>query len=637
MGTGPSVTIEVDRAETGGTFTNYDVIRGTVRLTVTSSISLNYVQVKLEGIAKTEMKIPRTNNGREHGRKRDRDGGRGRERDQILQDVHRVLYDTMIVFPPDNVRQVSNAREFTLTPGNYSYPFQFKLPLNNSCVKLLGITNKVLFSKQNFSLVLNNGNFNRGVLRNLAQQYVPVPGGGGGSSGPTKSQGYHVTSQLPPSLSGMADFASVKYFVKVTCKRSSFMKANLRSIDPFIFLPLDLDAHERFTPGDGEYREVFVRRGILFRDRIPEIVAVKVPKEKQQQALPPLPAQRRNRGILLRLIAPTFAPAPSGKPRSSSTPKRNVHEIESTDVNFSFESRFRYPAFLIPTKRPSFKLFLLTSVKPSKFSLQQYGSPDESNGLGVVYFQKLKVELLSTTTISVLENNGVSNEIHKGQHNEPILICNNTYQNLKLDLKNCTKLRSSSATSSSNVPQEIYELEIPRKYYDNCILPDYLAPSFKTCNISRRYTLAITAGFSSEKIYNLDDKAEAEKKIQYVTLDFSDIKVLSGLNMTSSLHSNASASSLTYRKSSTSSLPMVSDSKSKPHGVTPPEKDSIAYFNGQDDMSSIDQSPPPHDNDTSNLPTYDEVVRESSYQDHSEHYRARRRYQQHETYYNDLD
>ena len=79
--------------------------------------------------------------------------------------MHKALYDTVIVFPPDNVRQVSQAKDFTLTPGNYSYPFEFKLPLNNSCVQLQGITNKVLFNKKNFDLIINNGNFNANTIK----------------------------------------------------------------------------------------------------------------------------------------------------------------------------------------------------------------------------------------------------------------------------------------------------------------------------------------------------------------------------------------------------------------------------------------------------------------------------------------
>ena len=57
------VKIEIDRTSTGGTFTNYDIIKGTVRLIVTNSITLNYIQVKLEGVSKSQLSIPRERQG----------------------------------------------------------------------------------------------------------------------------------------------------------------------------------------------------------------------------------------------------------------------------------------------------------------------------------------------------------------------------------------------------------------------------------------------------------------------------------------------------------------------------------------------------------------------------------------------
>lgn len=113
------VKVEIDRSSTDGTFTNHDIIRGKVTLVVTKAITLNWIQVKLEGISSTQLNIPRQqSNG-----KRDKD-----RKDKIIRDQHKVLYDTQIVFPPDNVRQVSQAKDFTLAPGNYSYAFEFKIP-----------------------------------------------------------------------------------------------------------------------------------------------------------------------------------------------------------------------------------------------------------------------------------------------------------------------------------------------------------------------------------------------------------------------------------------------------------------------------------------------------------------------------
>lgn len=658
MGNGCDVKIEIDRSGTGGTFTNHDIIRGTITLTVTTSILLSYIQAKLEGITKTELHVPTMTR-------------KGREKDRLLQDVHKVLYDTLIVFPPSNVRKVSQAKEFTLNPGNYSYPFEFKIPLNSSCSQLKGITNKVLFNMKKMDLVINNGNFNTNALRNMAQSYYQNYAGVPSSQQSPQAhqeQQYHITSQLPPSLS-LGDFASVKYYVKVTCKRASFLKANLRSFDPFVFLPLDLDSHNQPIHLGGEfeeYREVFFRKELIFKDRLPSIVAVKIPSSKSNNGSdiqfkqnnyrpPPQPKKSGTFSSMFRSSSGNSAPM-SSKP-SSPFSRDNAPEINMYDVPFSFEVRFRHPAFLIPTKAPSFKLFLVSNVKPSRYSLAQYGKPDDSNGLGVVYLQKLIVELVSTTTISVLENDsGSTREIHEAKHDDVINVCNNTYENLKLDLFNARKLKSlnSSITSTQRESNAIYELEIPAKYYENSILPRHLSPSFRTCNIDRKYTLNILAGFLSEKITDFNKGSEEmTKKVKYVDINCLNIKVLSGLNLTSNLHHNALKTRLSSVSSGTSSVP----NNVNGYSSAQTEKDQLQNYHQQQDQQQHEQQHQQHppafparpvetpntnsthsipqtsqDNEWSDsvqLPTYDDALRESTYQDDSEHYRARSRYHQH--------
>ncbi|CAH6719526.1 hypothetical protein CLIB1444_02S10572 [[Candida] jaroonii] len=594
------VKIEIDKTATDGVFTNHDLISGTVTLTVTNTISLNYIQVKLEGISKTELTIPRDVSKRE-------------KRDKVLQDIHKVLYDTLIVFPPENIRKVSNAKEFTLTPGNYTYPFQFKIPLNNSCTKLSGITNKVSFNKKNINVSINNGNFNRNMLKNMASQYINNKS----SEKPPNNGGipYHITNQLPPSLSGLGDFASVKYFVKVTCKRSSFLKVNLRSFDTFIFLPIDLDSSNKplFNSGDFvEYKEIFVRKDVIFKNRIPEIVGMKV--EKETKNLPPIPYNYQKKGFFAKFFdtSPSSTPSPSRKSSSASLPV----PVPVSEVPFSFEVRFRYPSFLIPTKPPTFKLYLVSSLNPSIYSLAEYGKPEDSNGLGIVYLQRLIIELTATTIISVLENDGISSEIHKSRHDEVISLANNTYQNLKFDLINCKRTKSSSSTSNTKVKSNIYELEIPKKYFTNCVLPDHVSPSFKTCNIQRKYKLSIIGGFSSEKIQDFNNQTEINKKVRFVDLQVNDINILSGLGMTSALNSNLQPPP---------PLPIRKSSNSNASQLTPP---SIPTSNSDSNHSSNDSLP---------LPTYEDVIKESSFQNDSDHIRARRRYQQHQQYYENLE
>ncbi|CUM66055.1 uncharacterized protein PRCAT00003709001 [Priceomyces carsonii] len=637
------VKVELDRSQTGGTFTNYDVIRGEVKLTVPSAISLNYIQVKLEGISKTELNILRAQRGqRDDHRRRRKDRRDGDKKYRLVQDAHKVLYDTVLVFPPSNIKSL--AKEFTLAPGNYVYPFEFKIPLNNSCVKMLGITNKILFSK-NFDIVLNNGNFDATFFRNKAQLYLQNNLGNDDIKQQPMPQQYHITSQLPPSLSGMNDFASIKYFVKVTCKRSSFLKANLRAYDPFVFLPLDLDSHNLplLQSNDyEEYKELFLRKDAIFRDRIPEIVGVKIPNEKPQKAPALTRVIPKKQGFLHKFFdstATTIPPPPPTPPKDYSNKKASYPEIRSRDVPFSFEARFRHPAFLIPTKPPSFKLYLLTDLRPSRYTLAEYGKPDESNGLGVVYLQRLIVDLTSTTIISVLETDGSSNEIHTGTHEELINICDNMYPNLRFDLKDCRRGTSSSAFSSKGaLPLNKYEIEIPPEYFENCILTDHLSPTFKTCNITRKYKLSITAGFSCEKVTDMTNPQE-EKKIKYVDLQYPNIKVLSGLSMTSALHSNASGSSLSMAKppltsNNISSLSVNTNEKASLSKFPPPDI-SVASANcSYHSPSSFDSN---FELPSLNLPTYDDVMRETTYQDDREHLSARRRYQQHEQYSHNLE
>ncbi|KAI5950348.1 hypothetical protein KGF54_005165 [Candida jiufengensis] len=670
------VKIEIDRTTTDGTFTNHDIIKGKITLVVTKAITLNWIQVKLEGISSTQLSIPK-----QLSNKRDKD-----KKEKLIKDDHKVLYDTQIVFPPDNIRQVSQAKEFTLAPGNYSYNFEFKIPLNNSCVKMSGISNKVSLNLKTFDVMINNGNFNSTFVKNKANQFINEYSNGNGSNSKNsirppspQQQHYHITSQLPPSLSGIGDFAKIKYFIKVTCKRSSFLKTNLRAYDPFIFLPLDLDMQNRPLLGNQEfeidYKEAFVRKELIFRNRIPEIVGIKFPSSNSQKrtssysekkALPSIPnIQPKKQGLMSRLFgnetnlsipSPQTSNVYQNPPQQISQPpnptKKFIPEIKSKDVSFSFEIRFRYPAFLIPTKPPSFKLFLISNLNPARYTLAEYGKPDDSNGLGIIYLQKLNITLTSTTLVSVVENDGASNEYHMGQHEEKLNVCNNTYQNLKFDLMHSQLNRnaSNSVTSNINSTNSVYEIEIPKKYFDNCILPDHLSPSFKTCNITRKYNLNITAGFSCEIIKDFRDKQEMSKKIKYVDLQCLNIKVLSGLNMTSTLQSNASRSSIpTLSQNSTPQLPTpppILPSKATERQYSHSSINPVLNFNNNSNHDENGTSNNGHSHVATNetidesiamLPTYEDVVLESSYQDNSEHQRARRRYQQHEQYYYNLE
>lgn len=598
---GLDVVVEIDKGKVGGTFTNFDIISGVVKLTTTNALSLSYIQVKLEGVAKTELLIP----------PRERDDRRNRnKKDELRLDVHKVLYDTVIVFPPENVRSVATSKDFTLLPGTYTYDFSFKIPLSSSCAKVTGISNKIQFNKNN--LVINNGNMSMALLRNAANSFLQP------ASGPQiqPNQGYHTESQLPPSLSMKDEVATVRYFVKVTCKRPSILKTNLRAVDPFNFLPLDMeDYNTSFREGQQfeEYKERFFRKDLVFKNRLPDVVGVKVP----QKSLPQPPDPPRKSSFLGSLLGGSPRTSPSMPSRSSFS--GSSPGVGYTDVRFAFEMRLPHPVCLSPTAPPNFKLYLACDIDPAQFSLAKYGKPDQTNGLGKVYLQSLKFDLKATTYLSVLDTDGVYKEIHQSKIEEVFSLCNNSYKNLEFDLMNCKRQKSTSATSSSYIEANSYELAIPLKYYENFEIPRRLAPSFHTCNITRTYALVVTAGITSDRSSSTDSR----QSTQYVELVCPDIRLLSGLKITSTLHSNASGTSLSkpqdQRRDSLNK--MFSNNLSLNDRKPPLDQHPSAGSLPSDSMvSSVSVDGP------SQLPTYDDVVRERSFQDDSVHQRARLRY-----------
>lgn len=511
-GMGYDVKVIIDRTLSEGTFTNNDEISGVVKFVTTSPVSLTSIQVKLEGVSTTELIIPDRRHLRvgETNRRRDK-------REKVLRDVHKVLYDTMVVFPPENVRPVSKAKEFTLPPGNYEYPFRFKIPLASECSKVSGISNKVSFNTKTFDLKINNGNFNTLVIMAAANDYITQLSNPDAHLRNQKSRNheleqnqYHIVGQLPPTMKVSDKQGSVEYFVKVTCKRLSFLKSNFRAQDPFDFLPLDLDEGGRplSLQAVERNREIFFRKTFNLHD--------------PSKSLPDPPT---NKGFFSSLFG-----------SSSSAPNR--HSASSNSFPVHFEVRFKHPALLMPRRPPPFRLFLVTEVPPINFA----DKAGISNGKGVVYLQGLKIELYSITTISVLESDGSRKEIHQGRCAETIPLCTNQYQNLVLDLKDLRDLKSAFTSGATATASGSYEFEIPKKYYENCTVPRTLAPTFRTCNIARSYSLGVVASFSDTQVTSANDP-----RVQNVELVCQDVRVLSGINRQSGQQKqNPQASDVDY-------------------------------------------------------------------------------------------
>ena len=204
------------------------------------------------------------------------------------------------VFPPEQVRKSQEAAggsgetDFTLPTGTHTYPFSFRIPINNSCRPL-----DSLFSK----ISIKEGNV----------EYA-------------KDAECHVRNTLPPSLHSLhgesqGEGGSIKYYIKVTVNRPQFYRTNVRKEIFFAFLPID--PPKAVTQG-----EIFARRehllhfplltplpkkkGFWGKGKQPEIQTPQYPNEEPRfsiEARLPSPAVLAPKEPLgLRIIMAKLAP-----------------------------------------------------------------------------------------------------------------------------------------------------------------------------------------------------------------------------------------------------------------------------------------------------------------------------------------
>ncbi|CCH46968.1 hypothetical protein BN7_6575 [Wickerhamomyces ciferrii] len=165
-----SVNITIQLNNTNGyKYKPLDIIRGRVFLRVYKEINIKDVIVNFYGTSRSQFYVIE--------RRRNMDTGEMEDERICKTETHTVAYDGCIIFPPPNVRSVSNNKAFTLTPGEYVYDFAFKIPLRNRC---------------------GTGKRTRG----------------------------HGDTRLPPSM-GITGVGSINYRVQVTIRRASRFRSNI--------------------------------------------------------------------------------------------------------------------------------------------------------------------------------------------------------------------------------------------------------------------------------------------------------------------------------------------------------------------------------------------------------------------------
>lgn len=433
-------------------FTSLDTIQGKIFINLSSEITLNSIQIKLIGVAKTSF-----------------EGKFNRQSDKIItkEEKHLLLYETKTIFP---IKE-SKSKELSLSPGEHDFQFNIKIPLNNSCYD--GLTNNKnfnMFSKSNSNLSLD------------------VPN--------------HRLQTLPPSLSDLKPYASIYYYLKVIIKRPSLLKSNITK-EKTIKL-------SQFNGVDNVHRSAalnFVRKENIFKDKIPEIIAIierTIPIEPPKTPI----LKKRNSGLKTFLFGES---SQSGSNSSTPSPSPKIQQksycepptIHSHDIPFYFEARSY--GFLQTIGQPvSIKFYLLSKAKPKKF----FGINGYSSGLGAIYLKYFHIELVLITDIRAQDLSQRLVE-HK-------VICS-VDTTVKLDLAFAKESKSLNEQNGN----PLYEVKIPKALYQDSLVPSKLIPSFKTCNIERRYKFIVTAKFAESS--NTDPK-----KFKTISLDC-NITLLSGI------------------------------------------------------------------------------------------------------------
>lgn len=187
-------------------------------MNISTEENISSITVKMEGISRTRLPIPKDSDGSRDSRKRSEveihrvpilqseSSSITRLSKPILTYPIQLLYLVDTVFPSPEIREkISSSNSgFTLKAGLYEYPFSIRIPINSNCEndpKIGGLLNRLSFEKGSF-------------------EYA-------------KDASRHVRGTLPPSLSGIPDDeAWVRYFLKVTVNRPQFYRSNMRSVCP---------------------------------------------------------------------------------------------------------------------------------------------------------------------------------------------------------------------------------------------------------------------------------------------------------------------------------------------------------------------------------------------------------------------
>ncbi|KAI9855582.1 MAG: hypothetical protein M1813_009721 [Trichoglossum hirsutum] len=387
----PPVRVQLDQPHTH--FTNLDFITGKIILSLSNDEAISKIVVKLEGESMSRLVAPQLDSTNKR---------------KVETEIHKLLYKTQVVFPSEEIqRQKTSAGGFTLRPGEYQYPFHFKVPINNNCSPVNSVYTNLNFVGPRVELAKNTEK--------------------------------HVKKTLPPTLCGLAGEAEIRYYVKATVERPQFYKENHRHCVNFKFFPIE---PPRPPPTRGE---AYARRPAQFT-----------------AALPPFPKK---------------------KTLFDSFRKENPTAADGPPPRFQIDARLPHPAILT-----------CNEAVPLRILVKKLSETMEAPFLSMLH-----IELVGYTHMK-------AHDIEKTESMSWIVL---THSNLAIQVGNANDPVNS-------------ETRLDPKLWDGIPLPNSVAPTFQTCNISRYYELEVRVGLSYGSLGNT--------KPQLIVLPFRiPVEVFSGI------------------------------------------------------------------------------------------------------------
>lgn len=217
MGKGNQLSLIIDRSERNGIFTNNQVVRGRVEITVVEALTLSTIDVSIEGSSYSKMV---------YYEERVRHGNQGLSR-KTVRNIHTQVFDKLILFPPPDQRKNLSSQQFTLVEGQYVYPFSFILPMKNECGDNKGLSGYLCNCPEFYDTTFDY-NYSRMFSKRQHDWYTDDD---------RNRYSSHISRQLPPTFS-YGD-AEVGYVVSSVVNKPGLLLFNMKETQGFPFLPAD--------------------------------------------------------------------------------------------------------------------------------------------------------------------------------------------------------------------------------------------------------------------------------------------------------------------------------------------------------------------------------------------------------------